>query len=223
MYSFRERSDTTVVDEPLYAHYLSTTGIWHPGRDEVLATQNSDGAAVVANEILGTSPTPVIFFKQMAHHLVGMDWSFLDRVHNVILTRHPASVLASFIKNVTEVDADTTGLPICVRLLDRILEAGTIPIVVDSRELLTNPTSVLSQLSAALGLDFDERMLSWEPGPIPEDGSWAVHWYESTHRSTGFAPYVPKKVTLPEQVRSVVDECMPMYERLVEYALKADG
>ena len=89
MYSFRERSDTTVVDEPLYAHYLSTTGIWHPGRDEVLATQNSDGAAVVANEILGTSPTPVIFFKQMAHHLVGMDWSFLDRVHNVILTRHP--------------------------------------------------------------------------------------------------------------------------------------
>ena len=45
MYSFRERSDTTVVDEPLYAHYLSTTGIWHPGRDEVLATQNSDGAA----------------------------------------------------------------------------------------------------------------------------------------------------------------------------------
>ena len=223
MYSFRERSDTTVVDEPLYAHYLSTTGIWHPGRDEVLATQNSDGAAVVANEILGTSPTPVIFFKQMAHHLVGMDWSFLDRVHNVILTRHPASVLASFIKNVTEVDADTTGLPICVRLLDRILEAGTIPIVVDSRELLTNPTSVLSQLCAALGLDFDERMLSWEPGPIPEDGSWAVHWHESTHRSTGFAPYVPKKVTLPEQVRSVVDECMPMYERLVEYALKADG
>ena len=222
MYSFRERSDTTVVDEPLYAHYLSTTGIWHPGRDEVLATQNSDGAAVVANEILGTSPTPVIFFKQMAHHLVGMDWSFLDRVHNVILTRHPASVLASFIKNVTEVDADTTGLPICVRLLDRILEAGTIPIVVDSRELLTNPTSVLSQLCAALGLDFDERMLSWEPGPIPEDGSWAVHWYESTHRSTGFAPYVSKKVTLPEQVRSVVDECMPMYERLVEYALKAD-
>ena len=122
----------------------------------------------------------------------------------------------------TEVDADTTGLPICVRLLDRILEAGTIPIVVDSRELLTNPTSVLSQLCAALGLDFDERMLSWEPGPIPEDGSWAVHWYESTHRSTGFAPYVPKKVTLPEQVRSVVDECMPMYERLVESALKAD-
>ena len=39
MRSFGARADTVVVDEPLYAHYLAATGLDHPGRDEVLASQ----------------------------------------------------------------------------------------------------------------------------------------------------------------------------------------
>ena len=31
-------------------------------------------------------------------------------------------------------------------------------------------------------------MLCWAPGPRPEDGAWAPHWYDSLWRSTGFAP-----------------------------------
>ena len=38
MYSFSRRPDTKVVDEPFYAHYLSTTGIDHPGREAVSYT-----------------------------------------------------------------------------------------------------------------------------------------------------------------------------------------
>ena len=38
MYSWRERPDTTVWDEPMYGHYLVVTGIDHPGRDEILAS-----------------------------------------------------------------------------------------------------------------------------------------------------------------------------------------
>jgi hypothetical protein len=157
MYSFRERPDTTVVDEPLYAHYLATTGLWHPGREDVLASQENDGTIVIREEILGPSPTPVLFFKQMAHHLVGLDWSFLDQVQNVILTRDPAYVLASFTKYVADVDADTTGLPMCVKLVDRILESGATPVVIDSAELLGNPESILTQLCEALSLEFDPR------------------------------------------------------------------
>lgn len=47
MYSFAQRPDTQVFDEPLYAHYLRVTGIEHPGRDEVLAAQEADGERVV--------------------------------------------------------------------------------------------------------------------------------------------------------------------------------
>ncbi|MGK7368639.1 MAG: hypothetical protein ACNS64_00385, partial [Candidatus Halalkalibacterium sp. M3_1C_030] len=36
MYSFAQRSDTKVIDEPFYAYYLRKTGKKHPGREEVL-------------------------------------------------------------------------------------------------------------------------------------------------------------------------------------------
>jgi ABC-type nitrate/sulfonate/bicarbonate transport system ATPase subunit len=36
MYSFAQRSDTLVSDEPFYALYLSTVQVDHPGKAEVL-------------------------------------------------------------------------------------------------------------------------------------------------------------------------------------------
>ena len=47
MYSFAQRTDTRVVDEPLYGHYLRVSGAEHPGRDEVLAAVDADGERVV--------------------------------------------------------------------------------------------------------------------------------------------------------------------------------
>ena len=43
MYSFAQLDDIDVVDEPLYAHYLRGSGRDHPGRDDVLASQEADG------------------------------------------------------------------------------------------------------------------------------------------------------------------------------------
>ncbi|MEX2279736.1 MAG: sulfotransferase family protein, partial [Acidimicrobiia bacterium] len=98
MYSFAQRGDTTVVDEPLYAHYLSVTpaDAYHPAAAEVLASMETDGTRVIANVIFGTYRTPVVFFKQMTHHLVGLDTSFLDRTVNVLLTRDPHDMLRSY-------------------------------------------------------------------------------------------------------------------------------
>ena len=47
MYSFAQRSDTRVIDEPLYGHYLRVSGARHPGREEVLSAMESDGETVV--------------------------------------------------------------------------------------------------------------------------------------------------------------------------------
>ena len=43
MYSFAQRSDTVVFDEPLYAHYLKNSGLNHPARKQVLDAQENDG------------------------------------------------------------------------------------------------------------------------------------------------------------------------------------
>ena len=46
MYSFAQRADTTVVDEPFYGFYLDQTKIPHPGREEVLRSQPLSEAEV---------------------------------------------------------------------------------------------------------------------------------------------------------------------------------
>src|SRR3954466_663689 len=53
MRSFENRADCSVVDEPLYAAYLAATGLDHPGRDEVIASQPTDPAVVVAELAAG--------------------------------------------------------------------------------------------------------------------------------------------------------------------------
>lgn len=42
MRSFENRADTSVVDEPFYAAYLAQTGLDHPARAEVIASQPTD-------------------------------------------------------------------------------------------------------------------------------------------------------------------------------------
>jgi len=221
MYAFRQRDDTTVFDEPIYAHYLRVTGREHPGRDEVLTSQNPDGEAVVRDLILGEHPTPVVFFKQMAQHVVQLDRAFLGRCRNLLLIRDPERVITSFAKNVPDVNVTDTGLPIQVELLESILADGGDPIVIDSTALLAAPEAVLRTLCGRLGLAFDPGMLSWPAGPKPEDGVWAEHWYASTHRSTGFESGHPSTEPAPEHLRGVVAEARPLYERLSEFALDA--
>ena len=38
MYSFSQRTDTIVIDEPYYGYYLKNNNINHPGQEEILNT-----------------------------------------------------------------------------------------------------------------------------------------------------------------------------------------
>ena len=223
MYSFAQRPDTRVVDEPLYAHYLSHTPAqqYHPAADEVLASQDNDGEAVVRDVILGPCDRQVLFLKQMTHHLVELDLGFLAKTMNVILTRDPVDMLPSYQQQVETPSLRDTGYPQHLELLEALYEIGQEPTVLDSRETLRDPPSVLRQLCERIGLTFDESMLQWDAGPRDEDGVWAPHWYASVHRSTGFQPYLPKKESFPDALRPLLKECQPLYEQLARRALRA--
>ena len=224
MYSWRQRSDTTVVDEPLYAHYLATSGVQHPGRERVLATQSSDGLKVIESIILGSYDTPVVFFKQMAKHLMGIDPAvqvnrLLSRCDNVLLTRDPFDMLTSFQVHVPDATVAETGFPDLMNILEHIIETDAEPIVIDSKLLLMDPVAVLGELCARLRLSFDPAMLSWPPGPKPEDGAWAPHCYRRVWDSTGFARWQPKDATLLPNLQPVLDEIEPLYRRLLPYCI----
>lgn len=46
MYAFGNRPDCEAMDEPFYAAYLAATGLDHPMREAVLASQPTDPAEV---------------------------------------------------------------------------------------------------------------------------------------------------------------------------------
>ena len=74
MYSFAQRTDTTVFDEPLYAYYLANSKAkeYHPGSAEILKAMENDGDKVV-KKMEGSHSSPIVFFKHMTHHLLDLD------------------------------------------------------------------------------------------------------------------------------------------------------
>lgn len=218
MYSFRQRPDTAVFDEPLYAHYLKTTGATHPGREEVLAAQNPCGEEVVREVLLGPTTHPVTFFKSMAHHLVGLDTSFMSRLTHVLLTREPSAMLASLCIQIPEPTLEATGLPQQVALLEAAIAQGVRPIVIVADTLRASPEATLSALCERIGIPWSKAMLSWPEGPKPEDGVWAPHWYHRVHTTQRFeVPGRPRP--LPDRLRPLWRECQPLFERLQEHQI----
>jgi len=221
MYSFAQREDTTVYDEPLYAHYLSKTKAkeYHPGADEVIADQENDGNKVI-DMILANHPTRISFFKHMTHQLIQLDLSFLHDVVNVILTRNPYEMIASFSNQIEHPTLQDVGYAAHIKLL-QYLRSNHLPVIVlDGKSVLLNPQKVLSELCEKINIPFENAMLSWEAGARPEDGIWAKHWYHNVHLSTGFSKYTPKDIDFPDRLRPLLDECQPLYDQLSELAIQ---
>lgn len=208
-----------MLDEPLFGHFLKHTGVQRPSREEALAAMETDPLVVIEEQLLGKLDRPILFMKHMANHLEGLDLSFLKTFKNVILTRHPAGVIASYIKNI-----DTpTLLDLCyshqVQVL-HYLNSHELPVtVLDSAEILENPRNALTKLCHWCDIPFDDAMLSWKVGPRPEDGVWAKYWYHRVHQSTGFAPYMKTDQSVPERLQPLLKECIPLYEELLSHQL----
>jgi hypothetical protein len=222
MYAFAQRSDCQVVDEPLYAHYLSKAAQrpLHPGEAQVLATQNPDGEEVVNTVLRGRYDQPVVFFKQMAHHLIQLDEGFLFEMDNILLIRDPRAIIASYSKVIPQPTMADVGILKLQELYEKLSAAGKLAAVIDTQELLRDPAAVLRQLCARLGLPFEPAMLSWPAGPRPEDGAWAPYWYANVHASTGFQPYQERHYELPPPLEELAEQCRPYYEALFHSAIK---
>lgn len=221
MYSFAELPGVRVIDEPLYGHYLRVSGANHPGGQEIMAAMNCDGDAVMQDLLLQQveDQSHVLFMKHMAHHLTELDLGFLRSTNNIFLIRDPREMLPSLTIQLPHATLSDTGLQKQWELYSDLADSGQQPAVLDSRELLLNPESVLRQLALHLNIEFTSDMLSWRAGARDEDGVWAPHWYHAVHKSTGFAPY-EAKTDFPDQLRPLLDDCRPWYEKLYERALR---
>jgi hypothetical protein len=223
MRSWGNRDDCVVVDEPLYAHYLSVTRKPHPGIEEVIAAGETDWCRTVGQL---TGPIPggkrICYQKQMTHHLLPeMDREWMGKLTNCFLIRDPREVLASYAKIVETPALEDTGFPQQAEIFAWVCErTGRIPPVLDAADVLRDPRRMLGLLCDAVGINFQESMLCWPPGPRATDGVWAKHWYGEVEKSSGFRAYQPKRVELPERLRALCNECEPYYDLLYSIRIK---
>lgn len=223
MRSFGARADTAVVDEPFYAAYLARTGIDHPMRAEVLASQPQDWREVVA-ALFGPVPDgkPIHYQKHMTHHMLPeFDRGWLDRVRNAFLIRAPETVLASYVRKRASVTLDDIGIVQQRELFEREADRlGTAPPVVDAADVLAGPGRVLPRLCAALGIEYTDTMLSWPAGRRATDGVWAPAWYAAVEQSTGFETGPHSPVALTADLQRLADAARPFYESMSEHRLR---
>ncbi len=219
MYSFAQRADCKVIDEPFYGYYLSESGAVHPGRDEIIANQPDKVSKVVEWIERLQSDQEHVFIKNMAHHLVGMDTSILSNWKNIFLIRDPKKLITSFTKVIPNPSMKDIGLRRQEELYE-LLSREQKCVIIDSGVILADPERVLTELCNQIGIRFTNEMLSWEPVAIEEDGVWAKYWYKNVHTSRGFQKSRDHNEVFPAHCLSLLEESEEIYKRLFSQSIQ---
>ena len=221
MYSFAQREDFFAIDEPFYAAYLAATGLDHPMREEVIASQPIDPDLVISTL---TQPqfhgAAHMYQKHMTQHMIdAIPRVWMKTVTNVFLLRHPARVISSFSKKYKNPTLHDIGFQKQIELFRFLRDAGHSPVMVNSHDIIRFPEKTLKKLCSHLSLDFDPVMLRWDIGGSRYDGVWAKHWYGAVHRSSGFSKSEGALPDLPKKFQSLKKIALSDYEEMMEYCI----
>jgi hypothetical protein len=225
MRSWENRPDTQVIDEPFYAHYLTETGIDHPARAEVIASQSADWREVARNISEAPIGTAIHFQKHMTLHLLPeMDLGWAKSLRHYFLIRDPLWVVNSYVKKRPHVNSDDIGVERQLSLFQELRELTARPIpILDANDVASQPRLMMERLCERLEVPFCEEMLRWPAGPRESDGCWGKLWYHAVEESTGFAPFEAPAIEVTPEQRAVAEASRPAYLELYRQRLKFDG
>lgn len=167
-----------------------------------------------------------VFSKDMAQFTDHL-WSdeFLSTFKHSFLIRDPAKVLTSVYKNWKTFYPKEIGFEEQRQLFDRLCgDLGRAPVVIDSDNLLENPSEVVKMYCESVGIPFISEALNWSPGERQEvlwydkDGVW----HENLKKSDGLKPQQRKTVDIsltPSWVQEMYHRFLPHYQHLYQYRL----
>ncbi|KAG5056121.1 hypothetical protein JHK85_008631 [Glycine max] len=220
MYSFSQRDDIEVLDEPLYANFLRVTGLDRPYREELLSKMEADGDKVTNDIIFAPGKKKYRFCKHISkQRLQGLTDDLMKKGKHFILIRNPLDILPSFDK-VVPPSFYELGLAELVCIYNELREIGKAPPVIDAAELQQDPEATLRSLCNDLEIPFQSAMLKWEAGPKPIDGLWAPWWYKSVHKSTGFEKPRKYPQPFPFSLYDLLEQSLPLYNMLRRHVKK---
>ena len=225
------------------------------------------GPTEVYEEMLASQPVDIslVMAKEMAYYVMPADraspfeWpAAWDSFEHTFLIRSPMQQVPSFVEVMraaeraeglppAELDATELGVAQLHRLFDEVRKrTGRVPLLIDVEDLWRDPRSALTAYCKALGVPFDEAMLSWSPGCRPEFRSldhpnpsarlsalWNAVWVRDVLDSTGFlrggstqreaeskGVVAPAPAPLPAAIETAMHEAVALYEQMRVHRLR---
>ena len=222
MRAFENRPDCAVVDEPFYAAYLAATGLDHPMREEVLASQPQDWRAVAS---AWSEAEPAAGLLPEAHdpphgaRASGCDWMAACR--NAFLIRDPAAVLASYVAQPRRGDAGghrraCSQRELFEREADRL---GRAPPVVEGADVLADPRGALRRAVRGARHPFtrgDAELAGRRRAPATASGRrpGTPRW---SARPVSRRPSARPAAPLTDDLKRIADQARPHYEALARW------
>ena len=112
------------------------------------------------------------------------------------------------------------------RLFDRLAErAGEAPPVIDSDDLLEDPTGIFEAYCNAVGIAYMPESLSWAPGARDEVSWWdGGSFHENLRNSDGLKPQKRGHIDIsegPDRVKGIYRIALAHYEHMHAHRLTA--
>jgi Sulfotransferase domain len=151
------------------------------------------------------------------------DRRFLAESRHAFLIRRPEEIAASNYALHRGMNIGSIGLERLCELQAAVRDAGgNASVVIDSDDLVARPAATMAAYCAAVGLPFDRRALTWEPG---ERSEWrrSARWHVDVSASSGFERrerVYPNTVENSAELARSAAHHRPFYERL--YAQRLD-
>jgi len=168
-----------------------------------------------------------VFSKDFAHYIENY-WTdaFLDYFNHSFLVRDAAKVVTSVQKRWPDVHLKELGYLEQRRLFDRLADQrGKAPPLIDSDDLLDNPTGIVKAYCEAVGIPFIEKALTWKPGANVQQYSWydGGSWHGKLKGSTGLMRQKPGHTDISvasDRAKELYDLVLPHYQHLYTHRLK---
>jgi len=223
----RQRGDLECLHEPYgEAWYQGEEPLWPRLTEDSLRTPGlMESVHADLQRRAGRGP---VFIKDFPHYVDHMwDAEMTGMFVHSFLIRDPAKTITSIYDKWPDFHEAEVGFPEQRALFDRIADIkGAPPPVIDSDDLLQDPHGVVWKWCAAVGLDFIEDALSWEPGARDEVSWWdGGSFHQNLRDSDGLKPqprsgYIDIEEA-PDRVREVYERMRPHYAHLHRHRLGA--
>lgn len=220
---FVEREDTSVVHEAFMpCYYYSKDRVSSRYDSEVDPRPEFDYTSV-KDKLDRSHQSPILFVKEIAFHMSGInDPDFWSKFQHTFILRDPRVSVPSLYNLMPDLTLEEAGFPAISRLFQVATERfKQPPVVVNGDSFRSAPTDVLGVYCELVGIPFLDTT-TWSTSKlVPEWSKWRS-WHEEALTSTHIfqPPPRPLRTDFPERIQEIIEQSMPYYNELNQYAIR---